>query len=187
MILRLAELNGTEGVLSAARGALAGGGPEVNRALDRLESIAAAMGERSPSTRLHFDLAELRGYLYERGVVFAAFVPGHGQEVARGGRYDGIGEAFGRARPAIGFSTDLRTLVACGAYPNRDGERRGIFAPASDCARLHAVVRELRARGERVVSELPGQAGGARDMWCDRILRRESGSWVVKRLDDAGA
>ena len=66
---------------------------------------------RRPSASLHFDLAELRGYDYQTGVVFAVFVPGRGQEVARGGRYDEIGEVFGRARPATGFSTDLRTLM----------------------------------------------------------------------------
>ena len=133
-----------------------------------------------PELALHFDLAELRGYHYQTGVVFAAFMPGHGQEIARGGRYDDIGHAFGGARPATGFSTDLETLIMLAPQPAaHDG---AIFAPNVDDAALHAVIAELRTQGQRVCVELPGQNGGAREMGCDRVLEQRDGAWQVKTL-----
>jgi ATP phosphoribosyltransferase regulatory subunit len=107
------------------------------------------------------------------------FVPGHGQEIARGGRYDNIGQIFGRARPATGFSTDLRTLMDLS--PRDFGAPRGaILAPADDDPALRAAVRELRAAGQRVIMALPGQSGGPGEMGCDRVLAREHDAWRVK-------
>ena len=60
---------------------------------------------------LHIDLADLRGYHYHNGAIFSVFTPGEPNAVAKGGRYDGIGKAFGRARPATGFTLDLRQLA----------------------------------------------------------------------------
>ena len=177
-LCRLATLNGGHEVLDEARQALAGGGAATRAALDNLCAIADVARECLPGTRLHFDLAELRGYTFHTGVVFAAFVPGHGQEIARGGRYDHIGEVFGRARPATGFSADLKTLLALG-HRTMEPVAGGIFAPADGDAALRGRVAELRAAGKRVVQCLPGQAGDARAMGCTRELRRQDGRWVV--------
>ncbi|MGB5615007.1 MAG: ATP phosphoribosyltransferase regulatory subunit, partial [Sedimenticolaceae bacterium] len=116
MLLALAELNGGEEVLPRARAALAAAPAEVAYAIDYVEAVAAQLRRYLPDLPVHFDLAELRAYRYQTGVVFAAFVAGEGQEVARGGRYDEIGEVFGRARPATGFSADLKTLMRLGSH-----------------------------------------------------------------------
>ena len=133
-----------------------------------------------PGSALHFDLAELRGYHYQTGVVFAAFVPGHGQEIARGGRYDEIGRAFGGARPATGFSTDLETLIMLA--PRQTDQEGAIFAPNADDAALQAIIADLRCQGQRVCMELPGQSGTAQEMGCDRILVQSDGTWQIKTL-----
>jgi ATP phosphoribosyltransferase regulatory subunit len=137
------------------------------------------MKPRAGETSVFFDLAELRAYNYQSGMVFAMFIPGRGQEIARGGRYDAIGQVFGRARPATGFSTDLRTLMDLS--PRDFGAPRGaIMAPADNDPDLLRRVRELRADGERVIFSLPGQAGEPADMGCDRVLEREHEAWRVK-------
>ncbi len=171
-LANLAELNGGWEVLDTARERLAGAGAGVMAALDNLCAIAVAMKPRAGAASVFFDLAELRAYNYQSGMVFAMFIPGRGQEIARGGRYDAIGQVFGRARPATGFSTDLRTLMDLS--PRDFGEPRGaIMAPADNDPALLAMVRELRAGGERVIFTLPGQTGGPVDMGCDRVIERE--------------
>ncbi|MGD8310497.1 MAG: ATP phosphoribosyltransferase regulatory subunit [Chromatiales bacterium] len=178
MLTALAELNGDD-VLGAAREALQEAGAPVQAALDYLERMADAVRARLPDVPLHFDLAELRAYHYQTGVVFAAFVPAMGEEIARGGRYDRVGEVFGRARPATGFSADLKKLLRVAERPGRR-PGSGIFAPAADDSVLRARVEELRAAGHRVIWELPRQAGGAGEMGCDRVLRLRDGGWVVE-------
>jgi ATP phosphoribosyltransferase regulatory subunit len=175
----LAELNGGWEVLDAARERLAGAGEGVMAALDNLCTIAAAMRPRAGEASVYFDLAELRAYNYQTGMVFAVFVPGRGQEIARGGRYDAIGQVFGQARPATGFSTDLRTLMDLSPR-DFDAPRSAILAPAEDDPALYALVRELRNKGERVIFTLSGQKGGALDMGCDRVIARENQAWRVK-------
>ncbi|MBA1331021.1 ATP phosphoribosyltransferase regulatory subunit, partial [Candidatus Endoriftia persephone str. Guaymas] len=130
---------------------------------------------------IHFDLAELRGYHFHTGVVFAAFVPGSGREIARGGRYDQIGKVFGRARPATGFSTDLKTLIRLGNSADVP-QPEAIFAPWSDDPALAAEVERLRVAGQRVISGLPGQQGGAQEMGCIQELRLSDGQWRLVRL-----
>lgn len=177
----LADLYGGSGVLDQARAELAGAGDAVAAALDNLAAIAAQVQARWPQLPLHFDLAELRGYGYHTGVVFAAFTPGVGQEIARGGRYDNIGAVFGRARPATGFSADLRTLMALSSE-DEASPPGGIYAPAAYSPALAQAIADLRAAGERVICALPGQAGGAREMNCDRELVEQSGRWIVRNL-----
>ena len=111
-LLALAELNGGPKVLDEADLRLAAAGEAVRDALAMLRRLVAALLRRWPELPIHIDLAELRGYRYHTGVLFAAYVPGQGQAVAQGGRYDEIGQVFGRARPATGFSTDLATLLS---------------------------------------------------------------------------
>ncbi|MDT0498679.1 ATP phosphoribosyltransferase regulatory subunit [Algiphilus sp. W345] len=115
LISALMSLNGDLAVIDQARLALADAGDEAMQALSVLESAAAELARAAPQLPLHIDLAELRGYRYQTGLVFAAFVPGHGRELARGGRYDGVGAEFGQGRPATGFSADLNELLRLGA------------------------------------------------------------------------
>ena len=96
---------------TAARDRLTKEPAPVIEALDDLVEIAERLSARFPDLPLYFDLGELRGYHYHTGVVFAVFVPGVGQSIAQGGRYDDIGADFGRARPATGFSTEDRKSV----------------------------------------------------------------------------
>lgn len=143
-------------------------------ALDQLIVIADALILRYPHLPFYFDLGELRGYHYHTGVVFAAFVPGVGQSIAQGGRYDDIGAVFGRARPATGFSTDLKTLVNLG---QRQAvlQSSGIWAPAGAQADLWQAICALRTEGQRVVQALPGQVDSeAAQANCDRQLVQNS-------------
>jgi len=176
----LASLNGDRSVLERAREQLAGASEPVLAALENLSAIAARVEQGVGGETLNFDLAELRGYRYQTGMVFAVFVPGCGQEIARGGRYDAIGRVFGRSRPATGFSTDLRELMRLSQRSFGD-RGRAIFAPAGEEVELLSAVQDLRQSGERVVRALPGQEGDATDMGCDRVLVNENGQWVVKQ------
>ena len=131
MMRTLSQLNGDFSVLARAKKALSGAPSEVLAAIDMLEQVAEKIFLRMPSVKVYFDLSELRGYHYHTGLVFSALAPGHGQAVANGGRYDHIGEVFGRARPATGFNTDLKALLS---YLSKDGadDEAIIYAPASE-------------------------------------------------------
>jgi ATP phosphoribosyltransferase regulatory subunit len=108
------DLNGDVTVLKRARASLAPADADIEQALNVLEQVATHLAAEFPRVPIHVDLAELRGLRYHTGLVFAAFVPGHGREIARGGRYDGVGREFGRALPATGFSADLNELLRLG-------------------------------------------------------------------------
>lgn len=182
----LMELNGGAEVLALARQRLAQADPGVQRALDELEGMASALQQRFPNLPVHFDLAELRGYHYQTGIVFAAFVPGYGREIARGGRYDEIGRVFGHARPATGFSADLRVLLRLGAWPPLGEDDPGVvFAPASNDEALLAAVRRLRAAGRVVVRQLPGQTASAEAMGCRQQLVAQDGEWQLTAVVSA--
>jgi ATP phosphoribosyltransferase regulatory subunit len=113
-LAQLMELNGDAGMLRRARVALAANGAAVRDCLDVLQRTVSSLKREFPRLPVHLDLAELRGYRYQTGMVFAAFAPGHGRELARGGRYDGVGREFGVPRPATGFSADLNELLRLG-------------------------------------------------------------------------
>lgn len=177
MLQALAELCGGREVLELAQACLVEAPDDVHAALDELLSIADALELRYPELPLYFDLGELRGYHYHTGVVFAAFVPGVGQSIAQGGRYDDIGAAFGRARPATGFSTDLKTLVTLGQRP-ADAALDGVWAPDVHDLYLWKEIQKLRRDGLRVVQALPGQADAdAAAAGCSRQLVLEGGRW----------
>ena len=182
MLRALVELCGGREVLDLAQACLVEAPDEVHAALDQLVAIADQLELRYPELPLYFDLGELRGYHYHTGVVFAAFVPGVGQSIAQGGRYDDVGGNFGRARPATGFSTDLKTLVTLGraevVLPSG-----GIWMPDSSDAALWQQVCQLRSEGQRVVQALPGQPlSAAREADCDRQLIQQTGLWQVLPL-----
>jgi ATP phosphoribosyltransferase regulatory subunit len=182
MLRALGELNGDD-ALARAREELADADPQVLEALDYLSRLADHLRRVLPDVPVHFDLAELRGYHYKTGAVFAAFVPGAGQEVARGGRYDAIGQVFGRARPAVGFSTDLRMLLELGrGLDTRHPGEAAVAAPWSEDPSLVRRVDDLRAAGRRVLTLLPGQQGDARAMGCVEQLIQKDGVWAIERL-----
>jgi ATP phosphoribosyltransferase regulatory subunit len=176
--LALVRLSGDWQVLIEARQAFSGI-PGVGPALNALDAVAGALSASHPQVTLYFDLSELRGYHYHTGLVFAAYVSGTRQEVAKGGRYDHVGEAFGRARPATGFSADLKALLqfyTAGTKPSV------IFAPGGYDPGLRDTIANLRRLGERVIQALPGQQGDAAAMGCERELVQENGLWVVRAL-----
>jgi ATP phosphoribosyltransferase regulatory subunit len=170
----LTALNGESGkVIADARRTLPKS-KAVTAALDALAKLAAACA--SPGVEVTVDLAELGGFNYESGLVFAAFTPGSPDAIARGGRYDEVGASFGRARPATGFTMDLRQLAALA----KDGApRRAILAPALEDAALAKAIGELRAKGEIVVVEMPGHEKARKELGCDRKLVKKKGKWVV--------
>ena len=178
MLTSLPDLNGGEEVFDKAVKIFAKANKDVLNAIQNLKDIAEQFKSQVDGIQLHYDLSELRGYNYHTGVIFAAYAPGQGQAIAQGGRYDDIGKDFGIARPATGFSADLKTLVS---LTGLNGESpQGIFAPASDDATLQKLIKQLREQGERVVVELPDQQGDAQAMQCDRSIVKDDSNWVVK-------
>lgn len=179
-LLALVWLNGGVEVLAEAERHLQGAGDEVQQALERLHQLTAAIQRRLPDLPVNFDLAELRGYNYHTGVVFAAYVPGRGQEVARGGRYDHIGQVFGRPRPATGFSVDLKTLLQLGRV--EETRLSAVYVPQADDPALDILITELREQGERVIRALPGADPGPSALGCDRIMVLRDENWTVEPL-----
>lgn len=176
----LPDLLGSIGVLARAR-KLVRGLSEAQRAIDELEQLAGAIKDRGIDQELRYDLCELTGYGYHAGIVFAAYSADFGRAIARGGRYDAIGEAFGRARPATGFDLDLRRLPA---GPTR--ARHAVWAPALDGhpdgqrSALWQTMTQLRAEGERVIGALAANETAADD--CDRELVWRDGKWRLEGL-----
>ncbi|AEG01222.1 ATP phosphoribosyltransferase regulatory subunit [Methylomonas methanica] len=178
----LPKLNGGVEVLAKAGELLDIGNHDIRTALQDLQNIARKLQQDYPSLTVSFDLAELRGYHYHTGMVFAAFVPTVGREIARGGRYDNIGAVFGRARPATGFSADLKVLVSL-FDSDAVSVAQTVFAPASnDDSDLSHAIRDLRAAGTRVIRQLPGQQGSAEQLGCSAILEKHDQQWLVKPL-----
>lgn len=182
MFLALLDLNGPPSIVETAKERLRMAGESVGQAISDLKSIADSLRGLFPLLPINFDLAELRGYHYQTGVVFAAFVPGYGREVARGGRYDDIGLVFGRARLATGFSADLKVLQKLAATRQNARLRSCIFAPSNFDSDLYEMIRGLRAAGNTVIQELPGQAGTANEMGCNFEIRLIGARWTVCRV-----
>lgn len=170
----LPELYGGIEVLDAARKRLPNL-PELAACLNTLEFLAEQL---SPEVaEVCFDLAELRGYHYHSGAVFEAYVPGQTVAIARGGRYDEIGKAFGRARPATGFSIDLRDLAS---LADGDEGAKRIMAPYRlGDAGLQAAIQSLRAAGNIVIVDLPGHEESRHELGCERELVFRNGQWIV--------
>jgi len=188
-LARLPTLMGRADILAEARTVLAGAPAGVVEALDALQALAAMIDDRGIAIELRFDLAELAGYGYHNGPVFTAYqavrgsVRARGSAVARGGRYDGIGAAFGRARPATGFDVNLKQLLDSGqpAEPAIWVPAQAAGAPAREqFEEMSARIRALRAEGEIVVVGLaPDETPPAR---CDRTLTLVDGRWAVRPL-----
>ncbi|HYC37577.1 MAG TPA: ATP phosphoribosyltransferase regulatory subunit [Usitatibacter sp.] len=167
----LTTLNGGIDVIERARRELPAA---VSPALDSLEHLARAVS--APGVEISVDLAELGGFNYESGLVFAAFTPGCPDAIARGGRYDEVGASFGRARPATGFTMDLRQLASMSPPALGEGRREGaVLAPCLEDAELQRAIDELRKRGEIVIVDLPGH--DAAELGCKRMLVKRNGRW----------
>ena len=173
-LLALPSLYGGADVIARARTMLPDDG-ELHAALDDLEHLAKELADLPIS----FDLADLRGYHYHSGVVFAAYGGHSPVALALGGRYDSVGRAFGRGRPATGFSLDLRELAVQVADPQLPG---AVLASGAGSGGFEAAVARLREAGENVVIELPGHEGTWREAGCDRRLVLRGGAWQVEPL-----
>ncbi|MFK7830949.1 MAG: ATP phosphoribosyltransferase regulatory subunit [Congregibacter sp.] len=174
----LLEMHGDLSVLDRAEAQFAQSVPAAAGALGDLRKLAQTMQARHPSLSIYIDLAELRGYHYHTGVVFAVYAQSLGEALARGGRYDNVGEVYGRARPATGFATDLR-LLATQLLPG-DGTaavRKAISAPDAYDESLDVCIRRLRNDGETVIVAL----GGRMDPRCDWELVSIDGQWITQR------
>lgn len=178
-LMALLQLFGDRQVLAEARRALRGV-EGVNQALDEMDRLAVQLASLQPELALSFDLADLRGYAYYSGIRFAIY--GRGEELVRGGRYDEVGAVFGRKRPAVGFSLDLKELVS--VLPARS-PRPAIRAPWSEDPALRQAIAGLRREGQTVVCVLPGHEHEVNEFDCDRELIRAADHWVVQALDRA--
>lgn len=180
---QLPRLNGSTLVIQQAQELFANAHADIRNALAYLQTLTQRIHAGFPDCRIHVDLAELSGYDYHTGIVYGIYTSGMGREIARGGRYDGIGKAFGRARPATGFSTDLRTLAYFAnrtALPAQDTDN--ILAPADQDRMLEQLVRELRSQGKRVIRVLDGQAVVPAALGCKQHIRQQNGQWIVASL-----
>jgi len=179
-IKSLATLNGDISILDRAASEIQSSAPEIQQSIDQLKKIASVISQRFPQQSVYFDLGELRGYEYHTGVVFAAYVSSYGEAIANGGRYDDIGEGFGRARAATGFDADLKILLAQGKNSYTPGKK--IFAPANDDPALQEAIESLRSEGQHVINAFPGQTETAADMGCDYELLSTKDGWQVNSL-----
>jgi ATP phosphoribosyltransferase regulatory subunit len=172
------RLYGGADVIDAARRELPAQ-PQVVAALDDLAWLATHLRHTHPQVRVGFDLADLGGYAYYSGARFAVYASGSSDSLARGGRYDEVGAVFGRNRPAVGFSMDLKEIVA---LAQRRHMPPAIRAPWGEDAALRAAIRRLREQGESVVCVLPGHEHEGQEFECDRELVAVAGQWVVHAL-----
>lgn len=184
MLRALSRLSGDVGVLDQADLAFANAPANVRAALAEIRAVAARIARRLPQVTLGFDLSELRGYQYHTGMVFAAYTPGYGRAVAKGGRFDDIGEVFGRARPASGFDADLKILAR---LSNREYPPRCvILAPDQDEPDLQKLVNSLRTEGKTVITHIGSAEPDAtlvKELGCThRVVADSTGGWQVVEI-----
>ena len=174
----LLDLYGGEDVLALARQRLPVRAP-ITAALDDLAWLAGHVRQAYPGVQIGFDLSDMSGYAYYSGLRFSIYGAGSSNALARGGRYDEVGAVFGRNRPAVGCSLDLKGLTAVAAAP---APRAAIRAPWGEEAGLRAAIRALRVAGETVVCMLPGHEHQTQEFDCDRELHAVDGRWLVRAL-----
>ena len=181
-LLALTHLNGpsSEVLKKARQGEFAlPNNLKVQESLLQLEALLTSIAELEPATEISIDLADLRGYQYHTGVMFAAYIADLAQPIARGGRYDQVGAAFGRARPATGFSLDLLTLAS---LSKASALRLAIRAPWVNDSALEAQIMQLRQAGEVVIQVKEGEVFLSTQYRCDRELVQQGKNWVVTPL-----
>ena len=181
-LARLMDLEGDAGVLDEVRDILRPCGEELCGYVDELDSIAELTSRQVRNAPLYFDVTEFQGYHYHTGMTFVAYVPGESEGIAFGGRYDNVCEAFGRPRPATGFSTDALKLFDLAQQSHVP--KKGICAPNSDVPGLYELVDRLREEGETVIYSLPGEEAEteAENPDCDREIVLEHGRWQVRKI-----
>ena len=153
--------------------------PLITAALDDLAWLTGHVQSHAPGVKLSFDLSDLRGYSYYSGVRFSIFCERAPDALVRGGRYNAVGAVFGRERPAVGFSLDVKALVRA-AQPV--ALRAAVRAPWSEDPDLRAAIAALRAQGQTVVCVLPGHESEVDEFHCDRALELQSGTWALTNL-----
>lgn len=184
MLKQLTRFSGDEAMLKEAISAFEKAPETVRAELQELVAIVEGVKQRYPNITLCFDLCELRGYEYHTGIVFAAYTSNYGRAVAKGGRYDHIGEVFGRARPASGFDSDLKIIARLSSKTY--ATKNTIIAPAGNEADLVKAITDLRTSGEVVItnlSEAELSDQDREDLNCDRQLIVRNGEWIVEYLD----
>ena len=179
-IHQLALLNGDISMLEDARKVYADCADDLHQSIDHMQAVVEAVQTEFPNTLIHCDLSELRGYSYHTGLVYAAFLPGQGKEIARGGRYDDVGSVFGNARPATGFSADLISLYQLANVSSQP--EPGILAPASDDPELAKTIQALRQDNQRVIVDLSSGNTSPEDQHCNRRLVQQASGWVVEEV-----
>jgi ATP phosphoribosyltransferase regulatory subunit len=174
----LMQLYGDRAVLADARARLPDM-PLIRAALDDLAWLAGHVQSHAPGVQVSFDLSDLRGYSYYSGVRFSIFAAKAPDALVRGGRYNAVGSAFGRDRPAVGFSLDVKALVRAVTAP---ALHAAVRAPWGEEPALRAAIARLRAEGHTVVCVLPGHESEVEEFHCDRALVLQSGSWTLTTL-----
>ena len=181
VLVRLTALYGSDEILTQARSVL----PKhalVEAALNDLAWLAAQLRQAQPGVSVGFDLSDLSGYAYYSGTRFAIYAQGHADALVRGGRYDEVGAVFGRRRPAVGFSLDLKILADLLAGLKGLAVRSAVRAPWGEDPALREAVRALRGQGHTVVCVLPGHEHDVQEFDCDRELALVDGRWSVRAL-----
>lgn len=176
-LIRLTDLNGDLAILEKAEKILPKL-PAIVNALADLRAVAAKLGDLN--VQVGFDLSELRGYHYHSGIVFAAYAQGYAGPLALGGRYDEVGIAFGRARPATGFSLDLRGIVSALVPASLP---KAILAPEGNDKTLLAEIEALRGEGLVVIQALPDSPSSAIELNCDAQLVLREGKWLIETFN----
>ena len=181
-LVRLMELEGDAGILDEVRDILRPCAQELCGYVDELDRIAELTSRQVGNAPLYFDVTEFQGYHYHTGMTFVAYLPGESVGIAFGGRYDNVCEAFGRPRPATGFSTDALKLFELA--PQSYTPEKGIYAPNSEVPGLYELVDRLREEGEIVIYRLPGdeRPAGPDEPVCDREIVLEHGRWQVRKI-----
>ncbi|MEW5790367.1 MAG: ATP phosphoribosyltransferase regulatory subunit [Pseudomonadota bacterium] len=181
-IVALLQLSGERSVLDEARRLLPDAPAPVQEGLQRLGYIHDQLTARFAGLRIQIDLAELRGYRYHTGPIFSAYTPGSGTALASGGRYNDIGAAFGRGRPATGFSLDLKQLIA----PQQSSLLERIWAPGGSDPALATAILDLRRAGRVVIQSVNDSTtddlAQARALACQYMLAPQDGRWQVVAL-----
>tara|TARA_B100000700_G_scaffold127067_1_gene142273 strand:- start:2456 stop:3640 length:1185 start_codon:yes stop_codon:yes gene_type:complete len=176
-MLDLIDLHGDAGILDDAIHAFDKLSPDIRKYINEVKTLTDSIIDKF-DVSINIDLSELRGYNYHTGMIYTAFVPNEGKGIAFGGRYDDIGSAFGKARPATGFSTDMKQLLELQNISEDTPDK--IFAPVDDNDSLQKKITELREQGKIVIQELEGQNATAKEMNCSQTLVCENDQWVIK-------
>lgn len=181
VLTRLTTLFGGDEILTQAREVL----PKhhlIESALDDLAWLAGHLRLTQPGVSVGFDLSDFSGFAYYSGTRFAIYAKGYADALVRGGRYDEVGAVFGRRRPAVGFSLDLKILADLLAGLKGLAVRSAVRAPWGEDPALREAVRALRGQGHTVVCVLPGHEHDVQEFDCDRELALVDGRWSVRAL-----